>query len=277
MGNFLSGILGNKKKSSSSGTAAASATQAASSAILPATEREYYALPAYFRNQNDMQTAEGRSAANAATRGAQDMQENRINQIRARAGNAAAFNPQTDQPGLPQGGIVAPGSPTTASTLSLANNPNKPPINIHTRPALQQALGLNQDEIKQEMAQIPTTIRNRYQNDAVRAGTLTNSAQSQAALTADVNAGIGGAQKALQDNAQIASDANSQNFAQSQYLFPTNTPGTSSATPAQLPVPNAQINTAPENTLTANNNLLSAQRNPGAANRMKQIQQSRGL
>lgn len=240
--------------------------------FLPAYERSYFNIPEYLKSKFGDKTAEQKSTTQAAGRGAQAFQENRINQIRAKSGNTEAFDPV-----LHFG--EANGSAANAQfqhDLSVANNPGSVPkpkshfgannYNPHDylRGFIQGMPTLTQEEIARETADAPGVVRARFQNDAVRAGTLSDTAQSQASLSADVNAGLVGANESIQHNNDLLNTALTPDYNKNPDLVPQQQTSGTPLTP--LPVPNAAGN-APEDA-PAGISLLSSQ----AANRMKQIQ-----
>lgn len=257
--------------------------------FLPAQERMYYALPAAERAKYGMGTADQRSESRAATRGAQYAQERRINQIRSKNGINEAFNPAEDQPGLPDANSqaflnrdlnLAQGVPLdqTMGMLPDKSISNYRMADSYLGSALQAAGQPSQDEIAAQMATLQPYLQTRYTNDAVNAGTLTTSPQSQGALNADVSAGMQGAQDAMQNNSALYQSALSPSFAQNPNLFPsaTNT-STLAANPAAEdtpgPAPTAE-NAPPENALSATG-VASSQSSMSPANRAQQIQMKR--
>lgn len=221
------------------------------SRMLPAYERAYYQLPEFMRAQYGDKTADQRSQMKSSTRGAQYAQQNRINQIRAKSGVQEAFDPITDIPSTPDANAQA----MLGYQLALANGasikdasklvPGKMPANYRNSSgylgdALQAAGARTQEDIDAEIKNLEPYLRNRYQADAVKAGTLTDSEQSQSALKTDVQAGLGGARTALEKNKELLNSAMSPTYSSNPTLFPVGTSATAGNAPAPSAPPNQQ-------------------------------------
>lgn len=244
--------------------------------FLPAYERAYYNIPSYIQNKYP-----GRSQGGAATRGAQVYQQNRINQIRSKNGITEAFDPTLSQ-GSADGSdaqhqldrdlAVSNGVPISQAMdlrpgHDLANYRGSTRNNLGAGISAMDTTG----DVNAQLAAAPGVLHQRYSNDAIRAGTLSDSAQSQHALQSDVNAGLVGAQESILHNNELLNLATQPGYDKNPDLRPQ--PVTSATAAKPLDTPPAQTG-KPEDQ-PSDGSLVSGGGSNLNAMRMKQIQMKR--
>lgn len=247
-------------------------------------ERSYYTLPKTMETAlggSDPKSADSISTVRAGTRGARYAQERRINAIRANQGVNTPFDPIADVPGdmtddertqserligEMQGTLpVTAGTGSNKDTLSKYRGGTARPAGYDA--ALNGAIG----DANNEQDSLRDYLFGRYKADATRAGTLSDTVQSQNALNADVNAGVIGGNAALMNQQQTLTDAMSPDWRSNVALNPDKKTALSGMTPeTQAPGSSTKPEDLPSSgTLASGQTTLTPQKRISAINSMR--------